>query len=210
VKPETAEPESQRPSSLPPDGGADEFQLSRSQQRLLLQLARLALAEFLHEGSLPEVQVADPILSQPAGVFVTLRKRRLSLGDSLRGCVGRMEAELPLYRGVQEMAVKAALADPRFQPMSADELPGVRIEISVLTQPRRLEHVEDIKIGRDGLLIQYRGHRGVLLPKVAEDRRWSRLQFLQCVCQKAGLPPDSWRAGAELYVFTSIDFGEDE
>jgi AmmeMemoRadiSam system protein A len=121
-----------------------------------------------------------------------------------------LEADLPLFRGVQEMAVKAAVADPRFEPMSADELPGVRIEISVLTRPRQIKGIEDVEIGRDGLLIEHRGRRGVLLPKVAKMRHWNRRQFLQHLCQKAGLPADSWTGDARLYTFTAFDFAEED
>jgi AmmeMemoRadiSam system protein A len=186
--------------------------LKPDQKIQLLQLARSAIASYLKIGRLPEALTEETALNQAAGVFVTLRERRRSgLSEGrLRGCVGRMETEQPLYKIVQEMAVKAAIADPRFPPLMLEELPEMRIEVSVLSQPRPVSKISEIEIGRDGLLIEHRGRRGVLLPKVASSRNWNQVQFLKQVCRKAGLADDSLTRGARLYRFSAVDFAEDD
>ena len=108
-------------------------------------------------------------------------------------------------------ARKAAFEDPRFPPLSAEELPECRIEISVLTAPQELLEPEEITVGRDGLILECRGQRGLLLPQVAPDWGFDRVQFLDAVSEKAGLPGGSWRdPGARLWIFQAEVFGEPE
>jgi AmmeMemoRadiSam system protein A len=140
------------------------------------------------------------------GAFVTLETR-----GALRGCVGRVRSDGPLGEVVRAVAVAAAREDPRFEPLGPDELPDLRIEISVLTEPQRLHPVlaEAIVVGRDGLLVRRRGATGLLLPQVASGEGWDAVAFLRAVCRKAGLAPDAWgEPGTEVFTFQADVFGE--
>jgi AmmeMemoRadiSam system protein B/AmmeMemoRadiSam system protein A len=182
--------------------------LTPERQQELLGLARSTIAEYLTSGTTPNYQTSDPELLRPSGAFVTLKDA--ARGD-LRGCIGNMQADKPLYQTVQAMAVAAATADPRFPALTPDELDRVKIEISVLSPMRRLDDVKNIEIGKHGLLIDYQGQRGVFLPQVPVEQGWNREQYLDNLCQKAGLFPGCWRdKAAVLYTFTAEVFGEDE
>jgi AmmeMemoRadiSam system protein A len=112
---------------------------------------------------------------------------------------------------VAEFARRAALEDPRFPPLSAAELPGCAIEISVLTAPQPVADASEIEIGRDGLIVERRGRRGLLLPQVATEWGFTPAAFLQETCRKAGLPPDAWRDGeTRVWKFQADVFGEEE
>lgn len=113
-------------------------------------------------------------------------------------------------RTVADMARAAAFEDTRFRPLTAEELPDVDLEISVLTPMRRIADVTEIEVGRHGLWVAQGHRRGVLLPQVATCCGWGRETFLEQTCLKAGLPRDAWRRGAEIYVFEAEVFGEKE
>lgn len=172
-----------------------------AQQAVLLRLAREAIAAYLRDGLIPPVQINDPTLTRRAGAFVTLWH-----GRELRGCIGHIRADRPLYRAVQEMAVSAATSDTRFEPLSPDELGSLTVEISVLSPLRRITSIEQVEVGRHGLVIAKDGRRGLLLPEVAAERGWDRYQLADAVCWKAGLPAGCWRAEAAMYTFTAIVF----
>jgi AmmeMemoRadiSam system protein B/AmmeMemoRadiSam system protein A len=181
----------------PPDLSADE-------KSKLLSIARESIAQYLKDGTLPQFEVSEPNLTRKSGAFVTLEE-----AGELRGCIGHVVAQEPLYVTVQQAAVSAATQDPRFPPLTAEELGEITIEISVLSPLRRITDVQDIEIGTHGLVIVAEGRSGLLLPQVATQEGWSRDEFLNAVCQKAGLPEDAWRTGgAALYSFTAIVFGE--
>lgn len=175
--------------------------LTGAQRDRLLRLARDAIEMYLRSGSLPVVSVDDPVLNRRAGAFVTLWQ-----GAELRGCIGHIKADRPLYRAVQEMAVAAASSDTRFDPLSLDELGSLTVEISVLSPLRRITSIEQVEVGRHGLVIAKDGRRGLLLPEVATERAWDRYAFADAVCWKAGLPAGCWRAGATMHTFTAIVF----
>jgi AmmeMemoRadiSam system protein A len=109
---------------------------------------------------------------------------------------------------VKETAVSAASRDPRFPPVSNAELNELSIKISILSPLEPVEDVSEIEVGVHGVMIIHAGHRGILLPQVPVERGWDRKTFLENVCLKAGLPPDTWKEKPELYSFTSLDFGE--
>lgn len=182
--------------------------LTLEQQNALLQMARDAITHYVTHGHTPQYQSDDPALLQLAGVFVTLRTKTKGGGDMpLRGCIGRVEAERPLLRIVPEMAVKAATNDPRFPPVTAVELPLLHIEISLLSPIEPLDDPETVEVGKHGLLIEGHGRRGLLLPDVPLHHGWNRHDFLEGICQKAGLPPHFWRSPqATLYTFTTFSF----
>jgi AmmeMemoRadiSam system protein A len=179
-------------------------QLTFDEKRELLRIARATLREFLRTGRLPPGKPHRPSLLAPAAVFVSLH-----VEDSLRGCIGTTEARHPIYQAIQEMAVSAATRDPRFPPMTVEELAEVAIEVSVLGELRRCDSATRIEIGVDGVVIEGHGHRGLLLPQVARDAGWTAEQFLGQTCRKAGLPADSWRTSAvTAHTFRAQVFGE--
>ncbi len=176
--------------------------LTEEERRELLAIARRAAASYVKDGKVPKERPASPKLAEPGAAFVTLTK-----GGRLRGCIGYTEAASPLYRTVQECAVAAATEDPRFPPVESAEVDALKIEISVLT-PLIPVRAEEIEVGVHGLMIRKGLRRGLLLPQVAAEYGWDRQAFLSQTCRKAGLPPDEWEKGAELFSFTAEVFGE--
>jgi len=143
------------------------------------------------------------------GVFVTLNKN-----GELRGCIGFPEPVMPLIEAIQQAAVSAASQDPRFPPLSAEELPQVKIEVTVLTPPKPLkaepsDYPNKIKVGRDGLIIEQGFRKGLLLPQVPVEWKWDETEFLSHTCLKAGLPKDAWkRKETKIYTFQGEIFSE--
>lgn len=179
--------------------------LTDTEKALLLYIARESIASAL-EGRAPRFPQEIPEgLLEPLGAFVTLHKH-----GALRGCIGTFEAQGPLYLTVAEMARSAAFNDPRFPPLSPEELPEVDIEISVLS-PMWQGRPEEVEVGKHGIYIVRGFHRGVLLPQVAVEYGWDRETFLDHTCLKAGLAPGCWRdPETEIYLFTCEVFGEKE
>lgn len=174
---------------------------SPEERSLLLQIARESVLSFLERR---EISLFTPSthLSEPKGVFTTLCSK-----GRLRGCVGYPAAILPLYRAVVETARAAASEDPRFYPVRLDEVPDLRISLSVLSQLQTIS-AEQVEIGRHGLVISHGGLRGLLLPQVPVEHGWDRTTFLEQTCLKAGLSPDAWRTGALIEAFTAEAFGD--
>jgi AmmeMemoRadiSam system protein A len=164
----------------------------------LAALARAALTAALR-GEPPPAPPESTDLAVRRGAFVTLRK-----SGELRGCIGRLSSDRPVVEVVCEMAVAAALDDPRFPPVTVEELVEITVEVSVLTPPRRLEPVDPgaVAVGRHGLIVRHRGAAGLLLPQVAVEHGLDALAFLEAVCRKAGLRSGAWRhPEAEVLVF---------
>jgi len=176
---------------------------SHEEEAKLLQMARQTLAQYLKDGSMPHFEVSEPNLLRRLGAFVTLKQ-----GGELRGCRGWITAHQPLYRTVQDSAVSAAVEDPRFLPLTLEELEETTIEISVLSPLTRVWNASEIQVGRDGLFIHLGGRSGLLLPQVAAENGWDTDEFLRAVCRKAGLPEDAWQ-GSDLYRFSAQVFGEE-
>jgi AmmeMemoRadiSam system protein A len=180
--------------------------VSEAGRRTLLAWARAAIEAALGVG--PEHRVREDELSDdlraPHGAFVTLKS-----GGDLRGCIGRLDFDVPLWRNVLRSAVSSALEDPRFVPLAPEELQSIRIEISVLEPPVSLPDPRDFDPQVHGIIIELGGRRALLLPKVAQEEGWDARRTLETVCWKAGLPPDAWRDPlARLSVFTAFDFAE--
>jgi len=180
-----------------------QLDFTETHRQTLVELARKSIETFTKTGKIFDYESSDPVLNQALGVFVTLR-----IGEALRGCIGQMWADTPLYQTVKETAISAATRDPRFPPVSDVELDQLEIKISILSPLDPVEDVNEIEVGKHGLMIVYAGRRGVLLPQVPVDRDWDRITFLENLCLKAGLPPGSWKENIELYSFTTKDFGE--
>jgi AmmeMemoRadiSam system protein A len=179
--------------------------LAESDRQRLLELARKAVTEAVSHRKLPETIPEDGIFGTRRGVFVTLHVR-----GKLRGCIGTTEAHEALGDAVVRCAASAALHDPRFPQMKAEELGDLEVEISVLSPLMPIEP-EDIEIGKHGLVISAVGHKGLLLPQVAVEHHLSREEFLGETCWKAGLPRDAWRdVGVVIQGFTCDVFGDEK
>lgn len=180
--------------------------LTPNQRTQLLSIARTSIEAVLN-GDRPRVDEAslDPELTRPGGAFVSLHTHD---GD-LRGCIGSIQAVAPLCQAVSSSAVNAAFRDPRFPPLTREELPGVHIEISVMSPIEVVTDVESIEVGRDGLIVSRGGRAGLLLPQVATEYGWDRETFLAHTCGKAGLPQDAWRRpDTKIERFSAEVFGE--
>lgn len=183
--------------------------LSLDAGQALVRAARATLERSLGAGGGLAVSVVSlepyPELSRVSGIFVTLRKR-----GALRGCIGHIEGIKPLSESVAEVALDAAMRDPRFEPVTAEELDDIDVEVSVLSPPEPLGDVRELVAGRDGVVLEHEGHHGVFLPQVWEETGWTRVEFLrELASQKAGLPPDTWQQAA-LFVFQDQAFSEEE
>ncbi len=172
--------------------------LTRKEKAFLLSLARETIVSYVKTGKTPEPEVKDIRLLANGASFVTIYKR----GHRLRGCIGNILPVMPLYKSVIRNAVAAATRDPRFQPLRADELKDIKVEVTVLSPLEKVGSIEEIEIGKHGLYIVKDGRSGILLPQVPVEFGWNREQFLQAVSEKAGLPPDAWKQ-ATLYKFTA-------
>jgi AmmeMemoRadiSam system protein B/AmmeMemoRadiSam system protein A len=178
--------------------------VTEEEQRELLTLARASIEAAVGGGRAPKSTLPSSALDTECGAFVTLHK-----AGSLRGCIGYIRAAKPLRQTVAEMAVQAALHDPRFPAVEASEIPELDIEISVLSPLEEVDDPSTIEVGKHGLIIQDAGHSGLLLPQVATEQGWDRETFLDHTCLKAGLPPGSWkREGVTILRFTAEVFGE--
>ena len=180
--------------------------LSRDEQEKLLRWVRAAIETAVREE--PRTEVPESELTEPLradyGVFVTLRKQ-----GELRGCIGKMDFERPLWTNALDAAVASALEDPRFSPVQRDELSEITLEISILNPPEDLPRPEMFDALRQGIIVQKGWRHALLLPKVAQEQGWDATKTLEVVCEKAGLPADAWRdRSARLQVFTAFDFGE--
>ena len=185
----------------------EENMLTKEQKEKLLKIVRETLEFYLKNKPLPEIKETDPVLNEKRGVFVTLKKR-----GNLRGCIGYIYPVVPLIEGVRKMAIESATGDPRFSPVTYEELKDIEIEISVLTVPKRVKSSDEIVLGRDGVIVKRGFNQGVFLPQVADETGWSKEEFLSQLCwQKAGIPPDAWKdPETELYTFQAEVFSESE
>jgi len=178
--------------------------LTDAQRHALLALARQTIRERVRgarrSGSLP----TDPALQAPGAAFVTITRE-----GELRGCIGFIEAVHPLAEAVAHCAASAAVGDPRFPAVTAEELPRLQIEISVLSPMQPIDDPASVTVGTHGLFISHAGRQGLLLPQVATELGWDRQTFLRQTCLKAGLASDAWQRGARLHVFTVDHFTDD-
>lgn len=186
------------------NAGSKTFELSESNKKALLEFARKTITQYLNTGTVPAARGFDPILENKMGAFVTLRKHH-----ELRGCIGYMMEDLPLCRVVGAMALQAALNDTRFLPVTIDELQDIEIEISVLTPYKEIKSIDEIELGKDGVLLKKGGRQSVFLPQVATEMGWNKIEFLENLCRKAGLSSDSWK-DAQLFTFQAKIFEESE
>lgn len=180
--------------------------LSETQRKTLLRIARDSIAAML-DGRRPDLNQysLDDDLRRRSGAFVTLNDRE----GELRGCIGSIEPVAPLYQAVSSSAISAAFRDPRFYPVKREELTDLHLEISVMGPITPVRDVNEIEVGRDGLIISRGHYAGLLLPQVATEWGWDRETFLNQTCVKAGLPPTAWRSPeTKIEHFSAEVFGE--
>ncbi len=197
----------QRSKSKKEAYATEAFTLTSPEKKVLLSIAREAISARLERRKPAPVDQSSltPRLSEPLGAFVTLTEK----GD-LRGCIGRFTSPDPLWEVVSAMATEAAFSDPRFPPLTKEEYSSIHVEISVLGPMKKIQSVNDIKIGRHGIYLKKGYRSGTLLPQVATDRGWSVEQFLgYCARDKAGIGWDGWKdRETEIYVYEAYVFGE--
>jgi AmmeMemoRadiSam system protein A len=185
--------------------GKAAFELDSKEKTALLAIARRTVEGYIRTRSVPEVDPAtlSDALKTPCGAFVTLNKRGM-----LRGCIGRFDAIVPLYKVVQEMAVASATQDYRFRPVEEGEVKDLEIEISVLTPMRKISSINEFQLGKHGIYIRKGSRSGTFLPQVAQETGWTKEEFLgHCAQDKAGIGWEGWK-DAELYVYEALVFGE--
>ncbi|MCF7907036.1 AmmeMemoRadiSam system protein B [Patescibacteria group bacterium] len=196
---------------LEEDISFSENSLSAEDRKILLNLAHQSIEFYLQEGKFLKIdsEKISPRLKFKQGAFVTLKK-----GESLRGCLGKVEEKKePLYNLISKMAVSAALEDPRFQPLRLAEIEDIVIEISVLSPLQKIKDpFQEIQLGRDGVLIRKGEQTGVFLPQVAFENNWDLDEFMGRLCQeKAGLEREAWRQGdSDIYIFQAEVFQEED
>ncbi|MFH1322866.1 MAG: TIGR00296 family protein [Methanobacteriota archaeon] len=187
--------------------------LSKSEGEMAVRLARGAIQECLSNKKKIRPDNLPSVFREKRGVFVTLNKR--SDTKELRGCIGRPYPIMPLGEAIIASAVNAALEDPRFDPVKKEEINDLVIEVTVLTVPKPIKAKpgdipEKIVIGRDGLIVATDRSQGLLLPQVATEHGFDAVDFLCQTCLKAGLMPDAWLTGAQVYCFEGQIFEEIE
>jgi AmmeMemoRadiSam system protein A len=180
--------------------------LNQQQKTILMDIAKKTIEAAALSGKVPDFTVTDQVLKEKCGAFVTIHKK-----GNLRGCIGNIIGTLPLWETVRKMAVAASLHDPRFAPLSPDELEDIDIEISVISPFEKINDIEKIEVGKHGLFIRQGYYQGLLLPQVATEYNWSRREFLEHTCEKAGLYRNCYKEkNCEIFVFTAAVFGEDK
>jgi len=180
----------------------------KKDQQLLLELARETLETYFKDIDPDTTDCSH--LTQLRGCFVTLHKH-----GELRGCIGFTKPIMSLFEQIIAATKAAAFEDPRFDPLGEEELKDIKIEISVLTRPELIkaeslqDYIDNIEIGKDGLIIELYGNSGLLLPQVATEYHWTPQQFLDAVSDKASLDADAWKQKeAKIYKFHAEVFSE--
>jgi len=182
--------------------------MNDTQKQILLKTACDTVESVLTGEVLPEPKSDDPELNAHCGCFVTLKNQ-----GRLRGCIGQFTSDRPLIELVVEMAKASATGDPRFfaDPITADELGQLDVEISVLSPLQKTDDPLNLRLGVDGIYVKRAGASGCFLPQVAIETGWSKEEFLSyCCAHKAGLPADAWKdPETEVYLFTAEVFGSE-
>jgi AmmeMemoRadiSam system protein B/AmmeMemoRadiSam system protein A len=184
-----------------------DFELTGEDKKVLLGIARNTIEDYVNNKKIPKIDTEgfSQNLLTNTGAFVTIHK-----DGKLRGCIGRFEPDIQLYKVVQEVAISAATRDFRFSPVTGDELDNIDIEISVLTPLRKIDSADEIELGKHGIYIKQGRNSGTFLPQVATQTGWNLEEFLgHCSRDKAGIGWDGWK-NADLYVYEALIFSENE
>lgn len=179
--------------------------LSREEKQEALRIARETITTYLSTGKISDFHPKQNVFYQPCGAFVTLHEQ-----DMLRGCIGNIIGYKPLWETIRDMAIAAATEDPRFTPVTLNEISRITIEISVLSPLKKVANADDIVLGKHGVIVKQGMRSGVFLPQVADETGWTKEEFLSHLCrEKAGLSADAWKSkNVELFVFTAFVFSE--
>lgn len=183
--------------------GEGKKMLNDAQRKRLLEIARGSIKEYLFNNKKLKITENDAVLNTKKGAFVTL-----TINNELRGCIGHIVADIPLYQTISEMALAAAVSDPRFPALTKQELDKIHIEISVMSELEKITDPNKVIVGTHGILIRKGFYSGLLLPQVATEYNWTRQEFLEHTCNKAGLDINAWKSGAEIFIFSAEVFGE--
>ncbi|MDI6606162.1 MAG: AmmeMemoRadiSam system protein A, partial [Candidatus Omnitrophota bacterium] len=185
----------------------EQTMLNKNQKKRLLEIARNSIEAYLKTGKKIQLSEADPVLLKEMGAFVTLHEH-----GELRGCIGNLMVRTPLYLTVRDMAVEAAVGDPRFAAVRLQELNQIEIELSVLSPLEKVGSADKVELGKHGVVIRGGGRSGVFLPQVATETGWTKEEFLDNLCvHKAGLAPGAWKdKDTEIYVFSAEVFSEQD
>lgn len=176
--------------------------LSQQEKDYLLDIARRSIVAGVKGEEPPKFANCPEALMIPSGAFVTILTFK-----ELRGCIGFTEPSKPLAQAVIEVAAKAALQDPRFNPVSQDEIEDIEIEISVLSSMKEIKDVNEIEVGEHGIMMEQGFNRGLLLPQVANEYGWNRETFLNQTARKAGIPAGAWKTGdVKIFIFSAEVF----
>nr|ABZ07719.1 putative AMMECR1 [uncultured marine microorganism HF4000_ANIW141A21] len=193
----------------------DSMGLSNRYGPFLVQVAKRAIEKYVKFGERDKLLDNLPShLMLKRGVFVTINM--ILNGEKIpRGCIGYPIPTLPLVESVRDLAIKAASEDPRFPSLAPEELDRIQIEVSVLSLPKMIkvekpiEYPNKVQVGRDGLILEWGGGSGLILPQVAEEQGWDSEEFLCNLCMKAGAPPDKWLSPeVKMYKFSSQVYSE--
>ncbi len=194
---------------IKPQANNPELELTEDDKKQLLTLARKTIVYALRNRRVPQASELGFTISDatrcPRAAFVTLKKH-----SQLRGCIGDIFPQRPLYKSVIRNAINACVNDRRFLPVTKEECNDITIEISALTAPEPVAPANDIRIGIDGVVLSKDGRSAVFLPQVAPEQGWDVNQMLTQLSLKAQLPADAWKEGASFLVFQAVVFGESE
>jgi uncharacterized protein (TIGR00296 family) len=188
--------------------------LTETEGTAAVKLARETIETLLLRGKIPGPRDIGtdlpPVFGENRGVFVTLTEK-----GYLRGCIGHPYPDSTLEQAIIDSAISAATRDPRFPPVGGEEVNDIVVEVTILTQPERInappqELPEKVEIGKHGLIVKQGYCQGLLLPQVAPENDMDSIDFLSHTCMKAGLCSDAWVKGAEVYCFEGQIFKEKE
>jgi AmmeMemoRadiSam system protein A len=169
------------------------------EKKILLSLAKNTIAKRL---SLPYEEIDASMFNEKSGAFVTLKDK-----GRLRGCIGNIFAIKPLYQEIIDLSFEAAFEDYRFSPITKEEFPYINIEISVLTEPKLINHISEFELSRDGIILTVDYHRSVFLPQVADETGWNKDELLTALSHKAGLDSEAYkRDDAQFMTFQAEVF----
>ena len=183
------------------------MEISKEEKLLLLKIARTSIENYLGTGDNLDIDAEKyPLLKQQIGAFVTLSKY-----ENLRGCVGYIFSDDYLYETIHNAAIQAAFHDPRFPAVTKSETKDIKLELSLLSLPFKMNSYDDIIIGTHGLIVNEHGRRGLLLPQVPVEHNMNKDQYLSSLCLKAGLQADLWKQKLlNIEMFTATVFSEEE
>jgi len=181
--------------------------ISIDEKRAMLKIARSSIESIFDNSKNIDVDLAKfPILNSRKGAFVTLTKNQ-----NLRGCIGYIISNLPLFETIKDAAKQAAIGDSRFPKLTKSEINQIAIEVSILSEPFPMKSYNDIIVGTHGLILSERGRRGLLLPQVPIEHNMNKEEYLSALCQKAGFYSDFWKEKTlDIEMFTANVFSEDE